>query len=249
MLTPVRRLCGHRSTGPNGVVDQSNARISAPMSPPPARQSRAIVGLIDVGGVSRMVGGFGEYTRQDGDPSPTVKDGTYLMPDDSKSLTRRSVGPTPDLGSDLGSDHWSDTWSDTWSDPRSDPCLELEQTRDLDDETAVLDVGNASRQRGSAVAVDDEQLAAGLVFPAKTRVGGDGVGARLVLHQAGDEHPRRQRVGEAAAHQVRVAAPPRHVHVVDGNRRLGIEPRREFDAAAPAHLGHGAVVEAAVHSC
>src|ERR1041384_272508 len=39
MLTAVRRLCGQRATGPSRVVDQSNARISAPISPPPARQS------------------------------------------------------------------------------------------------------------------------------------------------------------------------------------------------------------------
>jgi hypothetical protein len=53
MLTAVRKLCGHCSTGPNGVVDQSNARIIAPMLPPPARQSRAVE-LIEEEGVSAI---------------------------------------------------------------------------------------------------------------------------------------------------------------------------------------------------
>jgi hypothetical protein len=39
MLTAVRRLCGQRATGPSRVADQSKERISAPISPPPARQS------------------------------------------------------------------------------------------------------------------------------------------------------------------------------------------------------------------
>src|SRR5262249_32347391 len=36
MRTQARRECGHRSTGPSTVVDQSTARIRAPISPPPA---------------------------------------------------------------------------------------------------------------------------------------------------------------------------------------------------------------------
>src|SRR5690349_1033320 len=40
MLTAVRRLCGQPETGPRGEDDQSKERISAPISPPPARQSR-----------------------------------------------------------------------------------------------------------------------------------------------------------------------------------------------------------------
>ena len=37
--TMVRRLGGHSSTGPSGVLDQSMLRMSAPASPPPRRQS------------------------------------------------------------------------------------------------------------------------------------------------------------------------------------------------------------------
>ena len=37
MLSAVRRLWGHRSTGPTAVFDQSMERISAPISPPPDR--------------------------------------------------------------------------------------------------------------------------------------------------------------------------------------------------------------------
>src|ERR1700737_573128 len=36
MRTQARSDCGHCSNGPRVVVDQSNARILAPMSPPPA---------------------------------------------------------------------------------------------------------------------------------------------------------------------------------------------------------------------
>jgi hypothetical protein len=41
----VRRLCGHRCGGPIGFADQSNARVNAPISPPPARKS-ALVDLL-----------------------------------------------------------------------------------------------------------------------------------------------------------------------------------------------------------
>jgi hypothetical protein len=36
MRTQARSDCGHCSTGPSTVVDQSTARMRAPMSPPPA---------------------------------------------------------------------------------------------------------------------------------------------------------------------------------------------------------------------
>ena len=36
MRTQARSDCGHCSTGPSTVVDQSTARIRAPISPPPA---------------------------------------------------------------------------------------------------------------------------------------------------------------------------------------------------------------------
>src|SRR5579871_3798539 len=38
MLATVRRLCGHDSGGPTGVLRQSKERIKAPKSPPPFRQ-------------------------------------------------------------------------------------------------------------------------------------------------------------------------------------------------------------------
>src|SRR5260370_20539240 len=45
MRSAVRRLCGQVSGFPSGAADQSYARISAPISPPPARKS-AEVGLL-----------------------------------------------------------------------------------------------------------------------------------------------------------------------------------------------------------
>jgi hypothetical protein len=39
MLSAVRRLCGHPSTGPTAVRDQSIDRMSAPISPPPVSGS------------------------------------------------------------------------------------------------------------------------------------------------------------------------------------------------------------------
>ena len=36
--TAVFRLCGQSAAGPTGLVDQSNARIRAPISPPPLRK-------------------------------------------------------------------------------------------------------------------------------------------------------------------------------------------------------------------
>ena len=40
MLTVVRRLWGHDSTGPSGVCDQSIDLIRRPISPPPARKAK-----------------------------------------------------------------------------------------------------------------------------------------------------------------------------------------------------------------
>src|SRR5712691_7100046 len=40
-LTVVRKLCGHDSMGPSGVLLQSIDRISLPISPPPMSQSSA----------------------------------------------------------------------------------------------------------------------------------------------------------------------------------------------------------------
>ena len=40
MLTEARRLCGHWSGVPIGVCDQSNARVIAPISPPPCRKEK-----------------------------------------------------------------------------------------------------------------------------------------------------------------------------------------------------------------
>src|ERR1700681_3288823 len=37
--TAVRRLCGQVSGFPSGLLDQSKARVNAPISPPPARKS------------------------------------------------------------------------------------------------------------------------------------------------------------------------------------------------------------------
>src|SRR5215471_10718977 len=38
-LTVVRRLCGHLSSGPSGVFDQSMERMTLPISPPPTSHS------------------------------------------------------------------------------------------------------------------------------------------------------------------------------------------------------------------
>src|SRR5260370_18011935 len=46
MRTAVRRLCGQASGFPSGVADQSYSRVSAPISPPPARKSAEVGRLI-----------------------------------------------------------------------------------------------------------------------------------------------------------------------------------------------------------
>src|SRR3954471_15874747 len=50
MLSAVRRLCGHPSTAPTAVRDQSIDRMRAPISPPPARGS-----VLDEGGFVAIV--------------------------------------------------------------------------------------------------------------------------------------------------------------------------------------------------
>ena len=44
VLTAPRKLCGHDSTAPSGVVDQSSARMRSPISPPPARKENGVTG-------------------------------------------------------------------------------------------------------------------------------------------------------------------------------------------------------------
>jgi len=46
--TVVRKLCGHVSGGPRGVVDQSKARMRAPISPPAARKLSGGIGKVSV---------------------------------------------------------------------------------------------------------------------------------------------------------------------------------------------------------
>src|SRR5687768_8702795 len=48
-----RKDCGQFSAGPSGVADQSCARMSPPMSPPPVRKSGA-AGAIPLGRLSCM---------------------------------------------------------------------------------------------------------------------------------------------------------------------------------------------------
>ncbi|MFO1060788.1 MAG: hypothetical protein U1E53_27920 [Dongiaceae bacterium] len=50
VLTEVRNDCGQPASGPSGVAAQSVARISAPMSPPPARKSGSDPLIATLGG-------------------------------------------------------------------------------------------------------------------------------------------------------------------------------------------------------
>lgn len=45
----MRRLADHVSTGPRSVFDQSMERMSAPISPPPAKQSVSVSGAAGLG--------------------------------------------------------------------------------------------------------------------------------------------------------------------------------------------------------
>lgn len=46
MLTDVFVDCGQSAIGPRQVVDQSNARISAPHSPPPCAKLSGLAGFV-----------------------------------------------------------------------------------------------------------------------------------------------------------------------------------------------------------
>src|SRR5215510_7518314 len=80
---------------------------------------------------------------------------------------------------------------------------ESKQPVDLDDEGAVRELGKAGDARVALIVVDDEQLAAGTVLPAQAHVRRERRGGRVVLEERADEHQRRHRVGDAAAHEAR----------------------------------------------
>src|SRR5262245_12353622 len=67
------------------------------------------------------------------------------------------------------------------------------ETRGFDRECLIDQRGPSERRaRVASVAVDDEQLAAGRVFPTEPSAGGQAVYARVVLHQATEQHSRRR---------------------------------------------------------
>src|SRR5207248_6618280 len=71
--------------------------------------------------------------------------------------------------------------------------LKAQQTRDFDCERTVEQIGHAAAERVAAIAIDDEELAAGLIFPVQPHAGRQGTRGTVVLHQAADEHARRRR--------------------------------------------------------
>ena len=75
---------------------------------------------------------------------------------------------------------------------------EPEETVRLDHDAAVLE-SRFSKERGSVVTVgvDDEELAARLIFPAKAEIGRHRIGRRGVLDERRDEHARRHRESRA----------------------------------------------------
>ena len=83
-----------------------------------------------------------------------------------------------------------------------------EQAIDLDDERPVREYGKAARRRVALLVVDDEQLAAGTVFPAQPRRWPTRCRAGVVLQQRAREHQRRHRVGRRASRRERVVNDP-----------------------------------------
>src|SRR6185295_15157245 len=58
--TAVLRDCGHWAAGPTGLLDQSNARMRSPISPPPLKKLRSVesLGIYCYGEVVSRIGGW-----------------------------------------------------------------------------------------------------------------------------------------------------------------------------------------------
>ncbi len=78
--------------------------------------------------------------------------------------------------------------------------LKAEQAVHLDDKRAVEELGRPGRRQRIhvlIVCVDDEQLAAGRIFPPHPQVGAERAVGRVVLDKRARIHARREHVGRA----------------------------------------------------
>jgi len=91
MLKVLRRLCGHCSGEPSGVVDQSSARMCAPISPPPFRQSALDDGSRTTGRPSSATSGMALLSVVHGFHQSTIVGWPSSLPPSGKQSERGRV--------------------------------------------------------------------------------------------------------------------------------------------------------------
>src|SRR5688572_23242741 len=124
---------------------------------------------------------------------------------------------------------------------------ELPESIHLDDERAILQAGKAGVNRVALVSVDDEELAAWLVLPAKPQVAAEGVVRGVVLQQPAGEHTRREPIIGARPEETCREAAVRQPHAID--RQAGLDRQLTGDrraSARQADRGDGTVVKVAM---
>ena len=98
--------------------------------------------------------------------------------------------------------------------------LKPKQAIDLDNERSIHESRKAFRHGVASVAINHEQLAAGLIFPSEACVGAERMGARVVLEECAHEHARRQGIGITTGHDGGREVTPRQRDPVGGDDRL-----------------------------
>src|SRR6266576_5587031 len=122
--------------------------------------------------------------------------------------------------------------------------LEAEESVDFHDERTILQIWKSSHDRVALVGVDDEQFAAGQVFPAEAKVAAERTVARAELEQRTREHSRREPVVGSRPDQCRPEISGWQFHVVDRDARFNRPLFEDRDAGGGVAVrGEGSVVE------
>ena len=122
--------------------------------------------------------------------------------------------------------------------------LALKKIGGFHHELPIFPSENIGRQPGlRQVVIDDINVAAGPVDEVEADVVRHLVGQRVVLREAANRHPRRERVVQPQHREVHQEIAPRHLDVVAVVLHFGRELARRPDAAGGGEVQPGAVIE------
>src|SRR5215217_1218656 len=134
---------------------------------------------------------------------------------------------------------WRDLTAGWWSMVGGWWFLKSQQPRDFDGEGLVQETGVAGGRGISAVAVDDEQLAAGCVFPAHACARGKRMRGGVVLHEAAEAEAGGGGDHESSARETGDEVAEGQVDPIDRDVRFRGYVRRETHSPAEADRAAG----------